>query len=172
VATRPSDKLVPVELPAGDASHDTSGHRDESSSCRVDREIVQLARPQPHLLSHACAGFDVPDADEPASMAGDEEPVSRQEGEVVHLTVADPKRLQLGARAGIPVSAKRQSGERAGFRARRWVVERTHSWLNRFRRVLVRWEKRADTYLAMLHFACSLVTWQAAGLVTRRGLAK
>ena len=33
----------------------------------------------------------------------------------------------------------------AGFRARRWVVERTHSWLNRFRRVLVRWEKRADT---------------------------
>jgi len=33
----------------------------------------------------------------------------------------------------------------AGFRARRWVVERTHSWLNRFRRILTRWEKRADT---------------------------
>lgn len=33
----------------------------------------------------------------------------------------------------------------AGYRARRWVVERTHSWLNRFRRLLVRWEKRADT---------------------------
>ena len=42
----------------------------------------------------------------------------------------------------------------AGFRARRWVVERTHSWLNRFRRILTRWEKRADTYLAMLHLAC------------------
>ncbi|RKG79236.1 hypothetical protein D7W82_31175 [Corallococcus sp. CA049B] len=28
----------------------------------------------------------------------------------------------------------------------RWVVERTHSWLNRFRRLLVRWEKREDTY--------------------------
>ena len=41
----------------------------------------------------------------------------------------------------------------AGFKARRWVVERTHSWLNRFRRILVRWEKRADTYIAMLHFA-------------------
>ena len=41
----------------------------------------------------------------------------------------------------------------AGFRARRWVVERTHSWLNRFRRILTRWEKRADTYLAMLHLA-------------------
>ena len=50
----------------------------------------------------------------------------------------------------------------AGFRARRWVVERSHSWLNRFRRLLVRWEKRADTYLAMLHLACGLVTWRAA----------
>ena len=50
----------------------------------------------------------------------------------------------------------------AGYRARRWVVERTQSWLSRFRRVLVRWEKRADTYLAMLHLACILITWRAA----------
>jgi putative transposase len=49
----------------------------------------------------------------------------------------------------------------AGFRARRWVVERTQSWLNRFHRILVRWEKRADTYLAMLHLACGLITWRA-----------
>ena len=61
----------------------------------------------------------------------------------------------------------------AGFRARRWVVERTHSWLNRCRRILVRWEKRADTYLAMLHLACALVTWRAAGLFAQtEGLPK
>jgi putative transposase len=54
---------------------------------------------------------------------------------------------------------------RAGFRARRWVVERTHSWMNRFRRILVRWEKRADTYVAMLHFALALITWRASGLL-------
>lgn len=53
----------------------------------------------------------------------------------------------------------------AGFRARRWVVERTHSWMNRFRRILVRWEKRADTYIAMLHLACAIVTWRATGLL-------
>jgi transposase len=53
----------------------------------------------------------------------------------------------------------------AGFKARRWVVERAHSWLNRFRRILVRWEKRADTYLAMLHLACGLVVWRATGLL-------
>ena len=39
---------------------------------------------------------------------------------------------------------------------------RAHPLLaHRFRRVLVRWEKRADTYLAMLHLACALLTWRA-----------
>lgn len=51
-----------------------------------------------------------------------------------------------------------------GYRARRWVVERTHSWLNRFRRLLIRWEKKAESYLAMLHFACAWITFRAAGL--------
>jgi putative transposase len=46
-------------------------------------------------------------------------------------------------------------------RPRRWVVERLHSWLNRSRRLLVRWEKRPDTYLAFLHLACALLCFQA-----------
>jgi transposase len=49
----------------------------------------------------------------------------------------------------------------ARFKARRWVVERSHSWMNRFRRILVRWEKRADTYVAMLHLALGIITWRA-----------
>jgi putative transposase len=52
----------------------------------------------------------------------------------------------------------------AGFKARRWVVERVHSWLNRFRRLLVRWEKKPQNYLAFLHFACGLVAFRVAGL--------
>jgi len=51
-----------------------------------------------------------------------------------------------------------------GYRARRWVVERSHSWLNRFRRLLIRWEKKVENYLAMLHFACAWITFRAAGL--------
>jgi hypothetical protein len=50
-------------------------------------------------------------------------------------------------------------------KARRWVVERTHSWMNRFRRLLVRWEKRADTYEAMLHLACGLICFRLLGLL-------
>jgi len=47
-----------------------------------------------------------------------------------------------------------------GYRARRWVCERTHSWMNRFRRVLIRWEKKVDNFLAFLHLACSFIVWR------------
>jgi putative transposase len=47
-----------------------------------------------------------------------------------------------------------------GYRARRWVCERTHSWMNRFRRLLIRWEKKLDNFLAFLHLACSLIVWR------------
>lgn len=53
----------------------------------------------------------------------------------------------------------------AGFRARRWVVERTHSWMNRFRGLLIRWAKRADAYLGLLHLACGIITYRAIGLL-------
>jgi putative transposase len=52
----------------------------------------------------------------------------------------------------------------ASQRARRWVVERSHSWMNRFRCILVRWEKKPEHYLAFLHFACALIAFRAAGL--------
>lgn len=54
--------------------------------------------------------------------------------------------------------------QEAGKRARRWVVERSHSWLNRFRRILVRWDKKPEHYLAFLHFACALIAFRAAGI--------
>lgn len=47
------------------------------------------------------------------------------------------------------------------YRARRWVVERSHSWMNKFRRILIRWEKKADNYLAFLHIACAIITLRA-----------
>jgi transposase len=49
-----------------------------------------------------------------------------------------------------------------GFRARRWVVERTHSWLNRFRGLLIRWSKKPDNHRALLQLACGLITWRLA----------
>lgn len=48
------------------------------------------------------------------------------------------------------------------FHARRWVVERTHSWLNRFRGLLIRWSKNPENHRALLHLACGIITWRIA----------
>jgi transposase len=53
---------------------------------------------------------------------------------------------------------------KAGQKARRWVVERTHSWMNRFRGVLIRWSKKPENYLALLHLVCAAITYRCAGL--------
>ena len=55
----------------------------------------------------------------------------------------------------------------AGFKARRWVVERTHSWMNRFRRILTRWEKKAANYLALLHLVLASSRFVAPGYSDR-----
>lgn len=43
---------------------------------------------------------------------------------------------------------------------RRWVVERTHSWLNRYRKLLVSFEKTESSYVGLLHLAAALITWR------------
>jgi putative transposase len=60
----------------------------------------------------------------------------------------------------------RQKGERplvgrvVHGRPRRWVVERTGSWQNRYRALLIRWERKAVNYLGLLHLACGLIAFQ------------
>ena len=53
---------------------------------------------------------------------------------------------------------------RARSKARRWVVERTHSGLKRFRGILIRWNKKPQNYIAMLHLAFAIITYRCTGL--------
>lgn len=55
---------------------------------------------------------------------------------------------------------KKELEKNPNFRAHRWVVEVTHSFLNRFRKLLVRFEKIAANYLALVHFACAIIVWR------------
>jgi len=50
---------------------------------------------------------------------------------------------------------------------KRWVVERTHAWMNNFRSVFIRWAKKYENYMAFLHFACALISFRAAGLISK-----
>lgn len=67
----------------------------------------------------------------------------------------------IRSRADEAAALKRE----AGYRARRWVVERTHSWMNRFRSILVRWEKKGENFLGLLHLSCAWITFKQAGLL-------
>jgi putative transposase len=80
--------------------------------------------------------------------------------------VVDAVAAELGL---VPHIARRGADPKAkprvpGYRARRWVVERLHSWLNRFRRILIRWEKKVENYIAFLHLACAVIAYRCAGL--------
>ena len=59
---------------------------------------------------------------------------------------------------------QRESDRATGEQPRRWVVERLHGWLNRFRAVLVRWEKKTENHLGALHLACAHYTLSRAGV--------
>ncbi len=108
-------------------------------------EAMVVKRPEstPEQPQHMCLdkGYDYPDVRE----------LIAAWGYAGHIRSRGEERIQ---KASIP-----------GYRARRWVVERTQSWLNRFRRLLIRWEKKVDNYLAMLHFACAWITFRAAGVI-------
>lgn len=62
------------------------------------------------------------------------------------------------------VKTRRQESEEKhnhpDYEARRWVVERTHSWLNRFRKLLVSFEKTEASYTALLALAAALICWR------------
>ncbi len=40
---------------------------------------------------------------------------------------------------------------------RRWKVERLFAWLNKFKRVLTRWDRCADRYTGFVHLAFSMI---------------
>jgi hypothetical protein len=51
-----------------------------------------------------------------------------------------------------------------GWRARRWVVEATHSWMNRNRGILIRWSKKDENHLALLQLAAGLIAYKKANM--------
>jgi putative transposase len=53
-----------------------------------------------------------------------------------------------------------------GWKARRWVVEAAHSWLNRNRAILIRWSKKDDNHLALLQLASGLIAFKKARTAT------
>jgi IS5 family transposase len=104
------------------------------------------------------------DAIPPLRLPGKRRGRPRQRPVKVHVDTGydDPCcRRALRARGIFLRIARRgiESHERLG--RYRWVVERTRSWLNRFRRLKVRYEHRADIHQTFLTLGCALICWRA-----------
>jgi len=104
----------------------------------LDHIVVKRPQGKKSLKQHLCA--DKGYTGEPAWLAMEERhyvPYVRQRGEEVQTKKRNPR-----------------------YRARRWVVERTLSWLNRYRKLLVRFEKKASSHEALLELACALIVFR------------
>lgn len=62
-----------------------------------------------------------------------------------------------GIAANIP---SRGGPEPAGLGRLRWPVERTIAWLKQFRRLRIRWDRKAEVTEAFIAIACSLIAWR------------
>lgn len=79
----------------------------------------------------------------------------------------DDRALRIGFQLRNITAHIRRRGEPpllgpAKGKARRWVVERTNGWHNRFRALLVSWERKADHYEALCHLANALIAYRVA----------
>ena len=120
----------------------TGANRHDVTQLELVLEEIIIERPQ-DIEQHLCAdrGYD----GEPASK------VILSKGYIPHVK-----------RRGEEIQEKRDN---PNYRARRWVVEVSHSWFNRFRKILVRYEKLTESYLALLHMAAAIITYRKLGII-------
>jgi putative transposase len=128
-------KGVPLSIEVGPA------HRHEVKMLAATLDAIVVDRPAPSEQQKQNLCLDKGYCGEP----------TKQEAEARGYEVHVPDK------ANAKKKRKRKAGRR---KARRWVVELTHSWLNRFRRLLVRWEKKKANYLSLLYFACAIICWR------------
>ena len=115
---------------------DGANKHDMKMSKATLQNIVVIYRPEPTMRSkqHMCLdkGYDLPEVYEPL-----------EEYEyTIHIPLRREKRMRISKRNTI-----------SGYKASYWIVKRTHSWMNRCRRLLIRWEKKVENHIAMLHYA-------------------
>jgi len=72
----------------------------------------------------------------------------------------DGHRMTLSCR-NIPTRiARRRTPHGSGLGKDRWPIERTISWLHQFKRLRVRYDRRADIHEALVSLACSMICWR------------
>jgi putative transposase len=110
------------------------------AAATLDGIIVPRPEPTPGRPQHLCRdkGFDYPE--------------TRAAAEARGYTVHTAHKRKAGEPP--PPAPERRHP------ARRWVVERTNSWHNAFRKLRIRYEKQPENYRGLVHFACVLIVYR------------
>ena len=118
----------------------TAANCHDMKACLATLDAMKPARPpvMPYYPQHLCLdkGYDYPEIEQGL----------RERGYVPHIRRCGEPKLEPDAPRRHP--------------PRRWVVERTGSWHNRFRKLLVRFEKKAHNYLGLVHIASCLAVYR------------
>ena len=129
---------VPLSLVVTGANrHDVSQLDNVLSSIMVKREI-----PTERRSKHLC--LDAGYRGQPA----------------LHIIESHGYIAHVASRTQEKAAKKRHPGKKA----RRWIVEVCHSWFNRFRKLLVRYEKLERSFLALNHLAASIIAFRKVRL--------
>jgi putative transposase len=123
----------------------TGANRHDVTQLEIVLDSIVIKRPEPT-------------ADQPQHLCADK----GYEGKAAYQSIVDRDYTPHVRRRGEEIEAKKNV---PGYRARRWVVEVCNSWFNRFRKILVRFEKTLSSYVALLHLAAAIICWRKVGVI-------
>ena len=159
-----TDVVSPLDLPPWDnASMD--GYAVRAADVRGARHNAPVALPVTETIAAGgMASRDLAPGTAMRIMTG--APVPRGADSVIRVEdtdrgdervlIVDPRDAGRNVRPRGEEAKERKSGHKA----RRWVVEAAHSWLNRFRKLLVRYEKKDENYVALIYIAFAITCWR------------
>lgn len=129
---------VPLSVVIGAANRNDM----KVAAATLDGIVVERPTPTPDAPQHLCRdkGFDYPETDRAAEARG--------------YTLHTARKHKRGQPAPPPPPTDQRHP------ARRWVVERTNSWHNRFRKLRSRFEKTATNYRGLVQLACFFIVYR------------
>ena len=75
-------------------------------------------------------------------------------GYILHIPIKKKKKKKGEDSEEIAIPNRKR------YSPKRWVVDRTNSWHNRFRKLLTRYEKKDENYLGLVQFSCSIIIYR------------
>jgi IS5 family transposase len=90
--------------------------------------------------------------------SAEEEQELIKRGYILHIPIKKKKKKK--GEDGKEKMDEKDVPNRKKYSPKRWVVERTNSWHNRFRKLFTRYEKKTENYLGLVQFSCCMIIYR------------